>query len=407
LALCGRAGSRLAATLGVTVSRSTMVRLVRAIPDPPTSTVTVLGVDDFALKRGHHYGTVLIDCQTRQVIDMIAGRDATALATWLTTHPGAQIICRDRSGSYADGARTGAPDAVQVADRFHLWQNLATAVERCVAVHKPCLTEPAAPAEPPDQATEPATPTGRMAQRRREHHAMVHDLLGRGYSHRQIARHLGWGRRTVARYARAATWQNMLLGHRQTRRSVLDPFKAHLIARWTPGHGMIQTLYREIVAKGFTGSYAVVRAFLATLPGSTRPPLPPPPPTVRQATGWICRHPDNLTDHDTSKLAALLDRCPELHTTHELVRSFATMLTTRTGQKLTDWIIKAIDTGLPAISNFAEGLISDLAAVTAGLTLPWNSGPVEGTVNRIKMLKRQMYGRANLDLLRKRVLLAN
>lgn len=235
LALCGRAGSRLAATLGVTVSRSTMVRLVRAIPDPPTSTVTVLGVDDFALKRGHHYGTVLIDCQTRQVIDMIAGRDAATLATWLTTHPGAQILCRDRSRSYAEGARTGAPDAVQVADRFHLWQNLATAVEHCVAVHKPCLTEPATPAEPPDQASETATPTGRMAQRRREHHAMVHDLLGRGYSHRQIARHLGWGRRTVAHYAQAATWQDMLHGHRQTRRSVLDPFKAHLIARWTPG----------------------------------------------------------------------------------------------------------------------------------------------------------------------------
>lgn len=109
-------------------------------------------------------------------------------------------------------------------------ENLATAIERCVAQHNPCLTEPAAPVKPQDQATEPVTPTGRMAQRRREHHAMVHDLLGRGYSHRQIARHLGWGRRTVARYAHAAAWQDMLHGHRQTRRSILDPFKAHLVA---------------------------------------------------------------------------------------------------------------------------------------------------------------------------------
>jgi transposase len=201
LALCGRAGARRAAALDAGVSRSILVRLVRALPDPPTDTVTVLGVDDFALKRGHHYGTVLVDCRTRQFVDLVTGRDATALATWLAAHPGAEVICRDRSSSYADGARTGAPDAVQVADRFHLWQNLATAVERCVARHKARLTEPAAPAgqEPTDS---PVEPTGRMAQRRREQHAVVHDLLARGYGLREIARHLGWGRHTVQRYAR-------------------------------------------------------------------------------------------------------------------------------------------------------------------------------------------------------------
>jgi transposase len=405
LALCGRAGARLAATLGAGVSRSTLVRLVRAMPDPPTFAVTVLGVDDFALKRGHHYGTVLIDCQTRQVIDLVTGRDATALATWLAAHPGAEVICRDRSSSYADGARTGAPDAVQVADRFHLWQNFATAVERCVAQHKACLSEPATPPDG-EPAADTVEPTGRMAQRRQEQHAIVHDLLGRGYGLREIARHLGWGRHTVQRYARAATWQEMVVGHRRQRPSLLDPFKAHLLSRWTPRHGMGSTLYREIVDLGFTGSYAVVRAFLAGQPAATRPPLPATPPTVRQVTGWICRHPDNLTSADTDRLTALLDRCPELATANQLVRSFAAMLTHRTGHQLTDWIANAIDSGLAGISHFAQGLIADLGAVTAGLTLPWNSGPVEGNVNRIKMIKRQMYGRANFDLLRKRVLLA-
>ncbi|MBV1856692.1 transposase [Catellatospora sp. NEAU-YM18] len=155
--------------------------------------------------------------------------------------PGAEVICRDRSSSYVDGARTGAPDAVQVADRFHLWQNLASAVERCVAQHKTCLTAPTTPADGAP-AADLVEPTGRMAQRRQEQHAVVHDLLGRGYGIREIARHLGWGRHTVQRYARAATWQEMVVGHRRQRPSLLDPCKAHLLSRWTPRHGISSTL---------------------------------------------------------------------------------------------------------------------------------------------------------------------
>ncbi|MFG1990969.1 transposase [Actinoplanes sp. NPDC048988] len=127
---------------------------------------------------------------------------------------------------------------------------------------------------------------------------------------------------------------------------------------------------------------------------------------MRQVTGWICRHPDNLTSRDTGQLRAILDRCPELATSAELVRSFAAMLTGLHGDRLNDWITAARQTGLPGMTGFATGLTSDLAAVTAGLTLPHSSGPVEGNVNRIKMIKRQMYGRAGFDLLRERVLLA-
>jgi transposase len=418
VALAGRAGARLARALHAAASRSTLLRLVMAVPDPAASTPRVLGVDDFALRRGQNYGTVLIDCHSGAPLELLAGRDATTLADWLTAHPGVEVICRDRFGAYAEGARTAAPQATQVADRFHLWQNLTQAVERCVAAHRACLDEPpdepsagvqtavAVPAPVAAPSLEPdPEPTGRFADRVRRHHARVHELLADGHGIRTIARRLGWGRHTVQRYARASTWQELVDGRWQApRASRLDAFKPYLHQRVDDGCGNAAQLLREVSSRGYTGSYSTVRDYLEQH-RPAKAPLAPPAPTVREVTGWLTRHPDCLTEDQRLGHKTLTDRCPELQATSEHVRAFATILTQLTGQNLRAWISDVKAAGLPGMSPFAKGLEQDLDAVTAGLTTRWNSGPVEDRVNHIKMIKRQMFGRAGLPLLRKRVLL--
>jgi len=279
--------------------------------------------------------------------------------------------------------------------------------------HRACLAEPApppladdeGPALPEPEAAGQPDPAGKYAERTRRHHALVRRLRAEGRGLREIARHLGWGLHTVQRLDRAATWQELADGRwKGPRPSKLDPFKPYLDQHADGARGTIRLLFLEIQPQGYDGSYPVVRDYLARN-SPAREPLPPAPPTVRDVTSWLCRRPDTLTEDEKPRLKAILDRCPELQAASDQVRAFAAMITHLTGENLPQWIDTARTTGLPGISSFAKGLEKDLDAVTNGLTMNWSSGPVEGRVNHIKMVKRQMFGRAGLPLLRKRVLL--
>lgn len=437
LALAGRVGARLARRLGLPASRDTLLRLVRALPDPPTGdgAITSLGVDDFALRRGHVYATILVNHETGRPVDVLPDRDGDTLASWLMAHPTVQVITRDRAGTYADGCTRGAPQARQCADRWHLWKNLGEAVEKTVIAHRGCLADPAddpgpttsaPPGEPPSAAAvhechvanadvsdreatveTPAGDEGRLAVRSRERYAQVHALHAEGKGMRTIGKELSLDRKTVRRFLEADSPEQILV-KTASRDRVLDDHQAYLHRRWNEGCTNTTQLFAEIHALGYRGSIRTVYRYLqAFRDGEKAPdPKPPSPLKVRHVVGWIMRDPNNLDTEDAQRLQAVLDRCPELAALRRHVGAFAHMIRDLRGDRLPEWIDRAHADSLPALHSFITGLYHDIDAVTGGLTLEPSNGRTEGTVNKIKALKRAMYGRANLDLLRKRILLA-
>ncbi|MFH8383509.1 ISL3 family transposase [Kitasatospora sp. NPDC018058] len=422
--LAARAVVRLALLLGVQVSRMTVLRLVMALPDPAWATPRVLGIDEFATRKGRRYGTVLVDCETHQPLDLLPDRDADSVAAWLREHPGAEIICRDRAQVFADGARAGAPNAQHCADKWHLWHNLAEAVERLVSRHRALLRDLVDPAPEPEQpepepapvetvkaADEPPEPypQGKFLDRLRDTHAAVRAQVEQGLSLREIARRLGLGRNTVRKYARAASPEAMLHGQWQNRTSKLDRFKPHLDQRIAEGCTNMSLLHRELQERGARCSYSTLRDYVRPLrPGRRAAGSAPAiarPPSPREATGWIMGHPDHLREDDQQQLKTLPARSPELTAAAGHVRTFATIMTNREGDRLRPWIADVCANERCGLAGFAAGLLPDLDAVVYGMSTDWSSGPVEGRVNDLKALKRSMFGRAKPPLLRKRFLL--
>lgn len=364
------------------------------------------------------YASVLLDMDTHRPIDVLPDRTAETFAAWLIAHPGVEVICRDRAGAYAEGARAGAPDAIEVADRFHLWKNLGEAVETTVVAHRACLREPepetpaaetsaAVSAEPhpvPDGMLDACGRERRLVTRTRERFAAVQELRAQELSLGAISRRLDLDHGTVRRFARAGSVDELLV-KAINRTSRLDRFKPYVNQRWNEGCHDAAQLHTELQNLGWRGSVQTVRrhvrAFRAT---ATPAPTAPAPPKPRRVVRSIMTNPDNLSAGDSVRLKEILARCPELDATTAHVRDFAVMMRELLGNRPQDWMRGVQRDDLPALHSFVTGIKRDQDAVINGLTLPWSSGAVEGAVTRIKLLKRQGYGRANLDLLRRRVL---
>jgi transposase len=415
----GEGGARLAKEAGVPSSPDTLRRLLRASGEREFPTPRVLGVDDFAFRRGVRYGTILVDLEAHHPIDLLADREAATLAQWLQDHPGVEIIARDRATAYAEGAKLGAPEAEQVADRFHLAQNASQALEellrgrpRQVTAPVPPPTEGSAASAPPPVELLAASPRQRQAtaaaRRRRARWEEVHRRRNEGQGFRRIARELGISRHTVHReLARPAP----LVPTAPPRPSgltspTLAPFVPYLEEQWAHGCTNISQLLREIRAQGYQGSYSLLNQAL-------RPFRPPRDERTRRARAsdrpryalrWLClRPPERLSAEERAALEQALADDEPLRRGYQLLQRFRELLRTRDLDALEPWLVEAEQSSLPSFQILAHGIRLDRAAVDNALRLPWSTGPVEGHNHRLKLLKRQGYGRAKRDLLRARV----
>jgi transposase len=437
-ALGGEAGARLARKLGMPVSPDTLLRLIRRDPDADVPVPTVLGVDDWAIHKGMTYGTILVDLERHRPIDLLPDRSSDSLADWLRAHPGVEVIARDRAGVYAEGARDGAPDAVQVADRWHLVANLADTLEALLRAKGTCLKAAAAalatatsggdrPRPPPDEMyqgkrrhPQPEQWRERMAAaaeegvaRRRANYDRVGSLRAAGMAVAEIARTVGVSRMTVYKYLREGPPQRK--GHTtHGQRRLLEPYQPYLLTRWNEGCHTATVLWREIRAQGFAHSVSNVHRFVAELrregpPPTGRPRTPltkPQGPSARHVAALLLRRPERRSDEEHAYLKHLSVEDSTIAAAVELAEDFLAMLRRREGDRLPAWLDKAAASGIDELARLAATLRNDLAAVQAGLTLRHSNGQTEGQVGRLKLVKRQGYGRANFDVLRKRVLRA-
>jgi transposase len=442
LALGGEPGSRLAGLLDMPTSPDTLLRRVKAWPGQPAPPPRCIGIDDWAIRKGRRYGTIVIDLERGRVLDLLPGRDGVALKAWLREHPGVEVVTRDRWAAFAQAVAEAAPQAHQVADRFHLLRNLREAVERLLgrmspAVHEALRDPPPGTLADPAESSAPATDASPGAARgvgvdrgseppslreqarqekrgrRAERYRRVRELRDQGLSMRRIAGEVGLEVKTIRRYLRTHRCPDWNPGRRPATR--LDAFAAHVNA-WIGGGGRnAAELHRDLAARGCRASYDAVRRCVARRLGSTgRPgrragplkPPAPPPPSARQLSFDFIRRPEDRDDEGQRRLERLRAGDAALREGLDLAAEFASLVRKAGRTSFVDWLAAVERSGCGELRSFAAGLRQDEAAVSAALTESWSNGPVEGQVNRLKTIKRQMYGRAGFDLLRARVLRA-
>jgi transposase len=393
LATCGKLGARLAARLGIQTSWMTVLNRIMAKPSLPAPPVVQLGIDDFSFRRGCTFGTILVDLERHQILDLLPDRQAETAAAWMEQHPTIDLVCRDRGGDYAAAARTGAPQAQQSADRFHLMKNLTEAVGlalvRCWTeqqerpYEKKAATEVAldAPSPPSVEAwrsrrssTEDQGRRVRQAARSAEYEQMV-ALRAQGLQVGEVARRLGKSRATVRHWlAQGASPEGT---HRRPRFSPFDAYAPYVLERWQAGCENGLQLWREIAERGYRGTASMLYRFLATLRHSpaavsTAPARAgsSPLPTAKKAVWLLLRDPADLKAEEREALTALCQANPTVQTLYRLVQAFRQLLHQRQGDHLDEWLAQARASHIQEIHRFVHGIEKDKAAVITGVTRP-------------------------------------
>ena len=417
----GEAGARLAVRLAMPVSGDTLLRLIRTAPLPATPTPRVIGIDDWAWRRGQRYGTIIVDLERNRPIDLLPDRHAETVAAWLKAYPGVAVVARDRAGAYADGVRTGAPNAVQVSDRWHLLRNLGDALAAILdRHHRDLRAATTAAADAADAASAAALPSVAPAlvsapvieQPATDHHAVrrarfneVMALHGQGWPMKRIARTLGVNHKTVRGWGQSG---HLPLWTQRSRGSAVDVHAAYLQQRWGEGCRNAARLWQEIQGRGFRGQLRTVQRWVRRLRdadptsfGAVRPAGVWKMPSKRRAAWLVVADPETIDATEQRFVDALIAGSSELARIISLARAFSAMVRRQRADGLDPWLVAAKET---ALAGFANGIARDRAAIRAALSLPWSTGPVEGQISHLKTIKRSMCGRAKFDLLRHRVL---
>jgi transposase len=420
--LGGEAGARHLVAEGTPISARTLHRLVRAAPLSSAGPVWALGVDDWARRKGRSYGTILVDLDRQRVIDLLPDRTAETLATWLRGHPEVLVVTRDRAGAYAEGIRLGAPQALQVADRFHLVKNVTDALARYLTRQHAALRRAADTSDSVARSAD--TPEDTAPSSSREQHARRARRLARyeevialhthAVGDRVIAAHVSVSARTVQRWLDHGQFPERR--RRAERPGQLAPFATYLRERWGAGCHNATRLWHELRERGFRGSYTSVALHVAPWRGDgyryrgqpqKRRGSSSPSDTIstpRHVCWRMLRSCDELTDEERAYLVRLHAACPQAAFVAGFVAAFAAVLREHDGDGRYAWLRRAEESGIPEVQAVARGLWLDRDAVAAAVATEWSNGPVEGQVNRLKTTKRAMDGRAKFDLLRQRML---
>lgn len=417
----GLPGQRLLDRLSIAISDDTVRRRIRQKPQQEACGLPVrnLGVDDWAWRKGQDYGTILVNLDLHRVVDLLPDRAAESFSKWLQQHPEIMTISRDRCGIYAEGATLGAPQSQQVADRFHLVLNLSATMERVLEERSKQLilppvedstasSQPVANGQVSTEVAPPMMPQPTQSQLRRqrrlERYEQVVKMLQSGQSQVAISRALGMGRKTIRRWLRRGEFPERKPPHRPPPR--VNEFADYLQQRWNEGCHNATRLYHEIRDKGYPGKRAMVARLVAGWRKTGKAVRPNAPERIspKHAAILVTRAADQITDEQQRLLDRITIQCPEVDDLRRMALSFRAALKADKSTQLQQWIeaVKRCEFG--PVVRFAYGLQKDISAVRAAVETSWSNGQVEGQINRLKMIKRQMYGRAGFDLLRARVL---